>query len=209
MYKFRTILQNYFTQDEIDKISQTKILLIGCGGLGSNIANVLVRTGFSYFILIDYDRVEIKNLNRQIFWQEQYGEKKVLALKKNLLKINSSAQIKIIHKKIDKEDLKQIILKESPDVIIEAVDDEMTKKFIFEITLKYGKKVVCASGIAGYGDCDNIKIRRGRNFVIVGDMKKSIKDYKPLAPKVTAVAAIQADEVLRMVLDDVKEKKIK
>jgi len=61
------------------------------------------------------------------------------------------------------------------------------------------KKVVLASGIAGFGDCENIKIKRGKNFSIVGDFVTSIKDKKPLAPKVVAVAAMQADEVLRMV----------
>ncbi len=209
MKNFYKMLLNYFSAYELSKIKKTKLLIIGCGGLGSNIANILVRTGFSFFILVDYDRVDINNLNRQVFWHNQCGDKKVTALKKNLLKINPKVKIKTIQIKIDKNDLKNIILKEEPDIIIEAVDKEEIKKLIFEESLKYGKKVVCASGVAGYGDCDNIKIKHGRNFVVVGDMKKSIMDYKPFAPKVTAVAAIQADEVLRMVLNDNQKTKIK
>lgn len=202
MDNFYRMLLNYFTKNELNKIKNTKILIVGCGGLGSNIANILVRTGFLKFVLADYDKVEMKNLNRQVFLQEQCGKKKVLALKKNLLKINQRAKIKLIYEKIDRCNLVEIISKEKPDIVVEAVDNEETKKIIFEESIKIGKKVVCASGVAGYGDCEKIKIKRGKGFVIAGDMVKSIKDFKPLAPKVTAVAAIQADEVLRMVLKD-------
>lgn len=200
MNNFDKILLNYFSKNELNKIKKTKLLIIGCGGLGSNVTNILIRTGFCNIILADYDKIEMRNLNRQIFFPEQCGKKKVFVLKKNLLKINSKAKIKVINKIIDKINLKKIILKEKPDIIIEAVDFEKTKKFIFEESLKLNKKVICASGVAGYGDCDKIKIKRGKNYAIIGDMVKSVKNFKPLAPKVTAIAAIQADEVLRMVL---------
>lgn len=202
MNNFYRMLLNYFTKNELNKIKNTKILIVGCGGLGSNIANILVRTGFSKFILVDYDKVEMKNLNRQVFFGKQCGSKKVLALKKNLLKINPRARIKLIYEKVDRYKFARIISKENPDIVVEAVDNEEIKKIIFEESIKIEKKVVCASGVAGYGDCEQIKIKRGKGFVIVGDMIKSIKDFKPLAPKVTAIAAIQADEVLRMVLKD-------
>jgi sulfur carrier protein ThiS adenylyltransferase len=202
MNNFNRMLLQYFSEHELCKIKQTRLLIIGCGGLGSNIANILTRSGFSKFILIDYDKVELKNLNRQIFSIEQCGIKKVAALKENLKKINKEINIKMICKKINRINLKKIIIKEKPDFVIEAVDGEETKKLIFELCLEMGQKVICASGVAGYGDCEKIKIKRNRNFVIVGDMTKSINDYKPLAPKVTAVAAIQADEVLRMVLNN-------
>lgn len=202
MSNFERMLLQYFSKDELYKIKQTRLLIIGCGGLGSNIVNILVRSGFSKFILIDYDKVELKNLNRQIFFMEQCGIKKVIALQENLKKINPDLEIKIICKKINRNNLKEIIIKEKPDIVIEAVDAAEIKKIIFEFCLEMEQKVICASGVAGYGDCENIKIKRNKNFVIVGDMKKSIDDYKPLAPKVTAVAAIQADEVLRMVLNN-------
>ncbi len=202
MKSFDKMLQNYFSVKEIEKIKNVKILLVGCGGLGSNIANILIRTGFSDMVLIDYDRVEMKNLNRQMFLPSQCGEKKTIALKKNILKINPQTKIKTLNIKINKRNLKKIIEKYKIDIIIEAVDNEDIKKMIFEEALKLKKKIVSASGLAGFGDCENIRIKRGKRFVIVGDMTKSIKNFKPLAPKVSAVAAIQTDEVLRMVLND-------
>jgi sulfur carrier protein ThiS adenylyltransferase len=202
MNDFDKTLLGYFSQKELGKIKKTKLLIIGCGGLGSNVAAILTRTGFSDVVLTDFDVVNAENLNRQNFLFSQCGMKKVVALKKNLLEINPWAKIKTIFEKIDGKKLRDIILREKIDVIIEAVDATETKKVIFEESLKLKKRVVGASGIAGYGDCENIKIKRGKNFSVIGDMIKSTKDFKPFAPKVSTVAAMQADEVLRMVLDN-------
>lgn len=200
MKKFEKIFLKYYTKKELKKIKKTKLLIIGCGGLGTNIAKILTRAGFKNFLLIDFDIVEIENLNRQQFFVSQCGQKKVFALKNNLKKINPNIKVKTLVTKIDKEKLKNILEDKSIDVVIESVDDAETKKLIFETAIECGKKVVCASGVGGYGDCENIKIKRGENFSIVGDMKSCVKDYKPLSAKVSAVASIQADEVLRMVL---------
>lgn len=200
MKKFRKMLLNYFSLSQLKKIIDNKILIIGCGGLGSNIANILIRCGFEKIVLADFDIINFKDLNRQVFFQNQIGKEKTSELKKNLLLINKDAKIKIINGRIDEYKLEKIIRDEKIDIVVEAVDDEKTKKIIFEKSLFLNKKVVCASGLAGWGDCENIKIKRGKNFAVIGDFKKSIKKYKPLAPKVSAVAAIQADEVLRMVL---------
>jgi sulfur carrier protein ThiS adenylyltransferase len=204
MDDIENIFSYYFNRDEIKKIRGAKVLIAGCGGLGSNLSNILIRTGFINLVLIDYDTVELKNLNRQFFFKSDAGKKKVSALKKNLLKINPAARIKAINKKLDEKSFEKIIKEENPDIIVEAVDLDETKKFIFETSLRMKRFVVMASGIAGYGDCENIKIIRRDNYTIVGDLIKSVNDFKPLAPKVSVVAAMEADEVLRRVLYDKK-----
>lgn len=193
--KFKDILSNYLSLEDIRKIEKTKIIIIGCGGLGSNIAKALVRTGFLKITIIDFDIVELKNLNRQDFYIDQVGMKKTEALKENLLKINNEALIETLNLKITEENIE--VLKKA-DIVVEAVDKEEYKRLIFEFCINNRIKIVAASGVAGFGD--EIKIRRGINFSIVGDFEKSIKDFSPLAPKVTAVASLQADEVLRMVI---------
>jgi sulfur carrier protein ThiS adenylyltransferase len=204
MDDIKKIFSYYFTNDEIKKIRKTKVLIAGCGGLGSNVSNILIRTGFINLVIIDYDRVEIKNLNRQLFFKNDVGKKKVLALKKNLLKISTAARIKTVDKRLDEKNFEEILKREKPEIIVEAVDIDETKKMIFETSLRMKRFVVMASGIAGYGDCENIKIIRRDNYTIVGDLIKSVNDFNPLAPKVLAVAAMEADEVLRRVLYDKK-----
>lgn len=197
---FFEVVKNYFSVDELYRIQNTKVLIVGCGGLGSNVANILVRCGFVKFTLVDFDVVEVKNLNRQLFFISQCGVKKVEALKKNLHKVNPQVKVETLCMKVNSKNCLNIIKKVNADVVVEAVDDEKTKKLLFDIVLSSGGKIVCASGIAGYGDCERIKISRGENYSIVGDMNTSVKEKKPLLPKVSAVASIQADEVLRLVL---------
>lgn len=196
---FRDVLLNYLSEKELKKIEKTKVIVIGCGGLGSNIAKLLIRTGFLKLTLIDFDEVELKNLNRQDFYLEQVGNKKVYALKENLLKINEDALIEALCLKITEDNLN--LLKQA-DIVVEAVDREEYKRMIFEYCLSEKIRVVCASGIAGFGDGEEIKIKRGKNYSIIGDFRKSISEFSPLSPKVTAVASLQADEVLRMVIGD-------
>ncbi|MCX7904091.1 MAG: sulfur carrier protein ThiS adenylyltransferase ThiF [Caloramator sp.] len=193
--KFKDILLNYLSMDEIEKIQKTNIFIVGCGGLGSNAAKALVRTGFLKITLIDFDIVELKNLNRQDFYLDQVGMKKTEALKENLLRINDEVLVETLNFKITKDN---IALLKQADVVLEAVDGDEYKRLIFEFCIENKIKIVSASGIAGFGD--EIKVRRGESYSIVGDFKKSIKDFSPLAPKVCAVASLQADEVLRMVI---------
>lgn len=209
--KNTSIFSLYFNEKELKKIQNIKIMIIGCGGLGSNIATILVRTGFSKLILIDYDKVELKNLNRQNYLIKDIGMLKVDAIKKNLLQINPNISLLAINKKINKKNLKNIIRKYSPGIIVEAVDNNNTKAMIFETSLEMDKIVVTASGIAGYGNIDDVKIIRQKKYSIIGDFKTEIclsnrKNHKskkmPLAPKVTMIAAMQADEVLRRVLEE-------
>jgi len=197
MSLFEIMLKNYFDEKMLEKLSKVKILIIGCGGLGSNIAVMLVRSGVKNLTIIDFDKVEISNLNRQNYFFYQTGQEKVSALKDILEKVNPYIAVKALNMKIDESNIDDLILQH--DIIVEAVDNEQTKMLIFKKAHEHGKKVVLASGVAGFGDCENIKIKRGKNFSIVGDFVTSIKEKKPLAPKVIAVAAMQADEVLRMV----------
>lgn len=203
MSLFELMLKNYFDDEMLEKLGRVKILIIGCGGLGSNIAVILVRCGVKNLTIVDFDDVDISNLNRQSYFFYQAGQSKVSALSEIISKINSHVSIKALNVRVDESNIDELI--SNYDIIVEAVDDEDIKALIFNKSLAHGKKIVAASGVAGFGDCENIKIKRGKDFSIVGDFCTSIKEKRPYAPKVTAVAAIQADEILRMVNELEKE----
>ncbi|MGC8814410.1 sulfur carrier protein ThiS adenylyltransferase ThiF [Dictyoglomus sp.] len=158
MTKFDRMLLKYFTEEDLKKIKNTKVLIVGCGGLGSNAAITLTRTGFSNFILVDYDNVEISNLNRQFYFFHQIGMPKVLALKENILLVNKSCNVITYQEKITKENAKEIL--SQGDIIFEAVDGRETKILLLETASLLGKKIVMASGVYGYGDSENIVIKR-------------------------------------------------
>ena len=74
-------------------IKSKKIFVVGCGGIGSPLAQMLVRGGFTNLILIDQDLIDETNLQRQVFFEEDIGEYKAKSLKKHLLKINSKVKM--------------------------------------------------------------------------------------------------------------------
>ena len=86
--------QNYTALNE--KLVDTSVGIAGCGGLGSNIAWMLARSGIGKLVIADFDTVVMSNLSRQFFFVDDIGKNKVDALEQNLLKINSYIKLKSI-----------------------------------------------------------------------------------------------------------------
>ena len=204
MNAFKKVSQHYFTPEQIRKIENTKVCIAGCGGLGSNIAHMLVRCGFRKFVLIDYDLVEEKNLNRQFFFPDQAGLLKTDALVQNLHMINHDLATETITDKFESfRDIKDRV--KDCHIFIEAFDDPRSKATFVNGVLGSGMKVnylIAASGIAGFGKSDDIVVKKiSDTFFIVGDGSSDIKDSPPLSPRVMVVAAKQADLVLEISLN--------
>lgn len=193
-------MNEYYTDKQLQKIEKTKICIAGCGGLGSNVAQLLVRSGFKKFLLIDCDRVEESNLNRQFYFLNQVGDMKAEALNDNLKKIRDDISIDIIIKRLKSfDDIKEQVA--DCDIFVEAFDEPESKAVFVNGVLAAGKPVIAASGIAGYGNSDDIVIKKIKdNLYIVGDGCSDIKSCPPLAPRVNVAAAKQADIVLELTL---------
>ena len=144
-------LTKYLEKTELSKIKNTKILIAGAGGVGSNAAMLLVRCGFEKITIIDYDELEPSNLNRQFFFNEQVGTLKVCGLKENLLKINHQATITIIKERLTVDNVNNLI--KNQDIILEAFDDIIAKKIIVEACHLLAKHIIAVSGIAGHRRC--------------------------------------------------------
>lgn len=129
-------------------LSKKKVLILGCGGIGSHIAWNLSVLGVGTLYLVDYDKVEISNLNRQILYDtSDVGQDKVAVLKEKISKINPYIQIETIHMRIDsKEKLSEIVMRCSPDIIVKSLDSPLYfPKWLDEVC--YEKKVKYVSGI--------------------------------------------------------------
>ncbi|AVQ16716.1 sulfur carrier protein ThiS adenylyltransferase ThiF [Fusobacterium gonidiaformans] len=171
-----------------------KVGIAGCGGIGSNVAYHLIRSGIINFKFGDFDIVEISNLNRQFFFHSQIGKAKALCLKENLLQINPKAIIEaeIIH--FEKENIQNFFY--DCDIIIEAFDKKECKTMLLEEISTTGKPIIAASGIADY-DIENLQIKKlSSNLYVVGDFMKGIENYPTYSHKVNMVAAMMAKVVL-------------
>jgi len=197
---FETALGNALRAENLSKIQQVRIGIAGAGGLGSNCAVNLVRSGFVNFVIVDFDKIEFSNLNRQFYFYNQVGKPKVEALRDNLLAINPDLQLKMIQQRIEESNVKNLF--ETCHVIIEAFDLSIYKRMIVEQYIQSDKFIVAASGIAGWANSDDIRTHKIKeNFYVVGDLSSEVgPDLPPCAPRVSIAAAKQANLILQHVL---------
>lgn len=196
---FRAGLERYFTPEQLALLGSAKIGIAGAGGLGSNAAMILARSGIENFVLLDHDIVDASNLNRQHYWPAHLGLPKVQALASQLWALNDRIQIDILQTEITSQSLPDLVTR--TPIWIEALDKGETKKEFVEAALLSGAQVAAASGVAGYGGKPMQK-RSSGNLVVIGDFVTSIGMAPPLAPRVTQAAAMLADCVLEFVLSN-------
>jgi thiamine biosynthesis protein ThiF, family 2 len=195
-------LTRYLSNESLEKIRKTTVGIAGAGGLGSNVAQMLVRCGFCKFVLVDFDIIEPSNLNRQFFFFDQIGKSKVLALTENLKKINPTIDVQAHVIRITRDNTAEIF--GDCDILVEAMDKPDSKATFVSAALPLNKPVICVSGIAGFGHSDDIKItKKSANWYMVGDGESGIGEgVPPLAPRVMVAAAKQADIVLSLALEN-------
>lgn len=178
------------------------VAIIGCGGLGSNVAEMLVRSGIGRLTLIDFDTVDESNLNRQFFFRDQIGMPKVVALAENLRRIRSDVRLDLVQERVTQENLVGLV--RGACAIVEAVDGAEVKAMIVNTCLAElpGIPLVTASGLAGYGSTNAIVTERmADNLYVVGDLTSDVRDGHPLfASRVMAAAAAEAHAVVRVLL---------
>lgn len=197
--KFTVGLKKYLSSDALEKLNNMKIGIAGAGGIGSNIACNLVRTGVRNLKIIDYDLVEDSNLNRQFFFADQIGLAKVEALKVNLLRINDSLTIDALSQKITHDNVRELFL--DCHYVVEAFDTPADKTMLLNSFINSEKMIFSANGMAGYGGSENITVRNlGNNITIAGDFQRDIKNDPPLAPRVSLVAARISDLIIEKIL---------
>ena len=197
---FEAGLARYLSARELERIHAVRIGVAGAGGLGSNCAHLLVRSGFRDWVIADHDSVEASNLNRQFFFAGQIGRPKVLALRDNLLAINPGLRVRAVVAAVTPESVGELFA--GCHVVIEAFDQPRDKAILVAHYLGSDVLLVAASGIAGCGNADDIATHRIReNFYLVGDLRSGASPAQPpFAPRVAVAAAKQADVVLAFAL---------
>ncbi len=130
-------------------IQNIKVLLVGLGGLGGNAANSLIRLGLVHLGVVDFDRFEGTNLNRQMFSKvENVGKYKAGIISNELHKINPNCIVEEYVKRIQDMDKAEI---KKYDYIIDAVDDPRTKVFIAELGTELNIPVLHGACAGWYG----------------------------------------------------------
>lgn len=180
-------------------LKSSTVGIAGCGGLGSNVAVSLVRAGVENLIIADYDIVEASNLNRQYYFQKDIGNKKVEVLATRLEKINPLCNVKIIDKKLKRNDISGLFF--DAEILIEAFDKAESKQWLIEewLSIFPERPIVCGNGLGGNGKIEDLIVKKVGNLYLCGDGKSS-ENEGLCSARVSIVANMQAATVIELLL---------
>jgi sulfur carrier protein ThiS adenylyltransferase len=186
-------------------LKKFRVGIAGAGGLGSNCAAALARTGIGTLVIADFDKVEPSNLSRQYYFVDQVGMMKTAALKENLVRIRPEINIVAHQLKLDKKNITAIFT--GCHVIVEAFDKAEMKEMLIETVQKElpGIPLIVGSGMAGWGNSEILKFRKiDETLFVCGDELSEVSENSPtLAPRVGIVASMQANTVVEILMKQV------
>ena len=191
-------------QEIFDRLKNAHIGIAGLGGLGSNIAMMLARSGIGHLTLADFDSVEQSNLNRQHYMVSHLGMPKTEAIKDLILQANPFIRLDTHLVRITEENAPEIF--GSCDLVCEAFDRPEAKAELINSLLENcpGLTLISGSGMAGYGNSNAIRTEKAMKYLyICGDQVSEIGPNNSLmAPRVQICAAHQANLVLQLLLEN-------
>jgi len=199
--------RNYDTisYSEQIKLLQSKVAVIGCGGLGGNIIELLARLGIGELILVDGDIFSENNLNRQILCNEEnISRSKAEAAVERIKMINSSIQTRTYSRFIDSENTCEII--KGADLVVDALDN-VSDRFILEKGCQKERIPLIHGAVEGVNGQVSTIFPKDKGFeLIYGPSKKHGKQKKNsrisvLSPTPALVASFQVQEVIKVLLE--------
>lgn len=169
-------------KEKLERIHDTKVLIVGIGGVGGECALSLIRSGIKNIVVIDFDIVDITNINRQaLAYQSTIGMKKVDVFEKFSLDINPNCNVSKYDLYLDSNNIKEILDKEKPSFIIDCCDSKETKKAIIRESLDRKIPFISSMGTGNKFDPSLLRImdiRKTSNDPLARIFRKWVKDEK-------------------------------
>lgn len=186
------------------KLREGTVAVAGLGGLGSNIALMLARTGIRKLFLTDFDRVDISNLNRQAYTISQIGMKKTEAMKELITQVNPWIEMEFFDGRVTESNVSELFGEYS--IICEAFDTPESKAVLVNgvLTRLPGSTVISGNGMAGAYSSNLIKTeKKMERLYVCGDGEHGISDMESLtAARVSICAGHEANMAIRLILGE-------
>ncbi len=168
-------------EDGIEKLKNSNVIVFGVGGVGSFAAEAIARAGVGNLTIVDFDDVDITNINRQIpALHSTVGKLKVEVMKERILDINPNINIKAICEKYNKETSDKILV-EDYDYVVDAIDMVTSKIHLIETCNKKGLQIISSMGMGNKVDPTKIvvtDIYKTSMCPLAKVMRKELKDRK-------------------------------
>ena len=187
------------------KILNSKVLIVGIGGLGCPLLTYLAASGVGRIGIVDYDKVEISNLNRQtLFAQSDVGKFKVNQAKKNIKKINSKIKVLTFNIKLNETNIKKVF--EDFDIICDGTDNYETR-YLINDECKRSKKILISAAISKFdGHLYKFNFRKKSSCYrcFMPEMPNDENNCQSegiFSPIAGILGSMQANEVLKTILN--------
>ena len=186
------------------KLIDAHVLIIGVGGLGSPAAIYLTAAGVGTLTLVDFDKVELTNLQRQIVHHtDDIDASKVSSAKRNLLKINPGTQINTVDTRPDQPMLERLV--GQADIVIDASDNYETRFAVNRACVSLKRPLVSGAAIRFEGQISVFDSRSDNNpcynclYPGSGDEEENCTENGVLAPVVGIIGSMQALEAIKLI----------
>lgn len=185
-------LEYLIGKEKLELLKRKNVLVLGLGGVGSSVVNALVRTGIFNITIVDYDKVDITNINRQIeAFHSTIGINKTDALKQIILDINPNCKVKIINELINKSNI-SLLFEDRYDFIVDCCDTIETKKMVIKTCLTNKISFISSMGTANKLDASKLEITtldKTFNDPIARLLRKWAKDEKVSFNKIKVLSS--------------------
>lgn len=153
MYE-RTI--QFLGEQSMEQLSKSTVVVFGLGGVGGTALEALCRTGIGHLVIVDFDKVDITNLNRQILYnKDDIGMFKTTVAKQKSLKITENCEVIDINSRVSEEILDYDLVKNA-DYWIDAIDDIKAKKLLIDKSIEYEIPLIISLGMGNRFDSSNV-----------------------------------------------------
>lgn len=200
--EFNNALIERHGYDVYSALKGASAAICGLGGLGSNTAAALARSGIGRLLLIDFDKVDITNLNRQQYFADDIGRYKTEALCDIIRRINPVIELETKTMLMTEENTIDAL--SGYDIVCECFDKAENKAMLINTVLASSDKtIVSGSGMAGHFSSNTMVTKKAMSrLYICGDGVSGMDKASLMAPRVGICAMHQANMVLRIILDE-------
>ncbi|MBK6330112.1 MAG: tRNA threonylcarbamoyladenosine dehydratase [Bacteroidetes bacterium] len=145
-------------KENLEKLAQLNVLIVGLGGVGSFAAEFLARAGIGIMTIVDGDVVDITNTNRQLpALHSTVGKSKAVLMQERLLDINPALRLRTINQFINPEESSHLVNSEAYDYVLDCIDSVTPKLLLIKAAKEKGCKIISSMGAGGKVDSMMIK----------------------------------------------------